>query len=325
LETDKKLKRLIEDYVPNLVSVIIPTYNREAYLLYAVKSVVEQTYRPIECIIVDDGSTDNTKAEVDKIIVQQNTNFSIKYIYQLNSGSQVARNTGTKASDGEFIQYLDSDDLLYPDKIQKQVNYLNNNVEYDGVFGDWQKGNPQNKELIEAYESDDMIMQFLTQKSIVNFSFLMRRRIISKIGEWDVNIKRNQEIDFQVTGLIEGAIYKYQPENCGLWRTHDEERIANTTGSKQVLYFFEKWEKILEERGLLTERLKKSIANVLFWTAVQEIEKPDKQRTDLLLEAIKLDKNISFYNTRKMNLMVKLMGKKPALKLWLFWFKSHLN
>jgi glycosyltransferase involved in cell wall biosynthesis len=312
-------------YSSNCVSVIIPTYNRQFFLKAAVESIVNQTYRPIECIIVDDGSTDDTKVEVEKIDVEQDNNFSIKYIYQENSGSQVARNEGTRLSKGEFVQYLDSDDLLYPEKIEKQVSFFNNHPECDAVFGDWEKGLPDNKEFIKASETNDMISELLTVRPVHTLAFLYRREIIDKIGEWDVNIKRNQEIDFQVSGLIEGAVYKYQPQVCGLWRIHDDARIANTTGPKEVLYFFHKWEKLLEERALLTESLKKNVANVLFWEAVKQTEKPQKGRIYLLLDAIRLDTNIPFYNTPKMRLMVGLMGKRLSLNLWLAWFKKHLK
>jgi glycosyltransferase involved in cell wall biosynthesis len=296
-----------------------------AFLKEAVESIINQTYRPIECIVVDDGSIDNTKELVRELMKKNDNSFTLKYISQNNSGAQVARNAGNQVCSGEFVQYLDSDDLLYPQKIEKQIDFLRNNAECDGVFGDWDMGTAENKEVIEAWESEDMITQLLTEKSIHTLAFLYRREIINKIGEWDVNIKRNQEIDFQVRGLLEGAVYKYQPQICGLWRIHKENRIGNSTGSKEVLYFFRKWEKVLEGKSLLTKKFKEKIANVLFWTAVQEIEKPHKQRMDLLLEAIRLDKNISFYNTPKMKVMVELMGKKPALKLWLFWFKRHLN
>lgn len=315
----------LENYLPDLVSVIIPTYNRSGLLKEAIESIFNQTYRPIECIVVDDGSVDDTKGCVESFDSVAIDTFALKYIYQINGGSQIARNTGTKACKGEFIQYLDSDDLLYPEKIQKQVDYLKTNVDCDGVFGDWQKGNVHHKELIEAFESKDLISQFLTRKAIVNFSFLMRRRIISKIGEWDENVKRNQEIDFQLRGLLEEGVYKYQPQICGLWRIHKETRIANTTGYKEVLYFFEKWEKLLEHKNLLNNKMKENMANVLFWTAIKGTEKPDKQRTHLLLAAIRLDKNISFYNTPKMKLIVGWVGKKIALKLWVLWYQRHLK
>jgi glycosyltransferase involved in cell wall biosynthesis len=325
LENNKKTNWLTKECQSALVSVIIPTYNREGYLQETVQSVISQTYRPIECIIVDDGSTDDTKALINKITRQVDAQFSIKYIYQVNAGSQVARNTGTRASTGEFIQYLDSDDLLYPQKIQKQVAFLKNNVDCDAVFGDWEKGPPENKEFIEARESDDMICQLLTERVIHTLAFLYRRAIVYKIGEWDVIIKRNQEIDFEVRGLLEGAVYRYQPQNCGLWRIHNEDRIGNSTGSKEILHFFKKWEKLLEKRAGFSERLKKGVANVLFWAAVKEAEKPDKLRIFLLRETVRLDPAASFYNTAKMRFMVRFFGPSLALRLWFFWYKRHIK
>jgi uncharacterized protein (DUF1919 family) len=316
LENNKNLNWITEDYIPQLVSVIIPTYNRQAYLPDAVKSVLAQTYRPIECIIVDDGSIDDTKAEVDRI-GYQHERFSIKYLYQTNSGSQIARNKGTRACTGEFIQYLDSDDLLYPDKIQKQVTFLENDPYCDGVFGDWEVGLPDNKVLVEAGESDEMIAQLLTVQSIHTLAMLYRRKIVNRIGEWDVNIKRNQEIDFQVTGLIEGAFYKYQPQNCGLWRTHAEKRIANTTGGKEMKYFFEKWEGKLLSHGLFSETIKKNIATIYFWSIHQSVIDSKADKLNVLLEAARLYPDIAFINTGKMKILRRIFGLKNTLRLWL--------
>src|SRR6185312_13362163 len=102
----------------------------------------------------------------------------------------------------------------------------------------WEMGAPNKKELIEAWESEDMITQLLTEKVIHTLAFLYRRKMVNKIGQWDVSIKRNQEIDFAVRSLLEGGVYKYQSQNCGLWRIHNNEIIASTTGVKEMKDFF---------------------------------------------------------------------------------------
>lgn len=308
-----------------LVSVIIPTYNRSAFLKEAIESVIAQTYRPIECIVVDDGSTDNTKEIVEEIGNRADKNFKLLYIFQENSGSQVARNTGTGASTGEFIQYLDSDDLLYPNKIEKQVLYLTINKDIHGVFGDWEKGTPDKKYFVEAWDSDDMIMQLLTERIIVNFSFLMRREIIDKIGEWDVSIKRNQEIDFQVRGILEGAKFKYLKLTCGLWRIHDGERIANTTGAKEYLNFYHKWESVLSRKGLFNEKMKQNISNTYIWLAWENAKniKDKKTSISLLEEAFRLNPRIPFANSTKMKLIRRFLPLKICIKLW--WFGAKRN
>ena len=108
-----------------LVSVIIPTFNRETTILQALESVLKQTYEPIEIIIVDDGSTDNTKDFLDK--------YQVNYIYQENQGVSSARNTGAKNANGMWLAFLDSDDIWFEDKIAKQIKYSLDNPKYDFI------------------------------------------------------------------------------------------------------------------------------------------------------------------------------------------------
>jgi glycosyltransferase involved in cell wall biosynthesis len=103
-----------------LVSVIIPVFNGRKYLSQAIESVLAQSYRPLELIIVDDGSTDGSAA-----IAQSYK--ETRYIYQSNMGVAVARNTGLAAVKGDFIAFLDADDIWHPLKLQIQIDYLQKN------------------------------------------------------------------------------------------------------------------------------------------------------------------------------------------------------
>lgn len=109
-----------------LISVIIPTYNRGRLILESVNSVLNQTYKNIELIVVDDCSTDDTKEIIESI-----KDFRIKYIkLEKNSGACVARNKGIERATGEFIAFNDSDDLWIPEKINSQLDFLyENNAE----------------------------------------------------------------------------------------------------------------------------------------------------------------------------------------------------
>lgn len=104
--------------VEGLVSTIIPVYNRPSLLREAVASVLAQTYRPIEIMIVDDGSTDETGREAEAL---REAYSEVRAIHRTNGGPGAARETGRSAVEGEFIQYLDSDDLLLPMKFERQV------------------------------------------------------------------------------------------------------------------------------------------------------------------------------------------------------------
>lgn len=102
----------------SLVSIIVPCYNQAQYLEEALQSVLDQTYADWECIIVNDGSPDHTE-KVAKNWVDEDSRF--KYVYKENGGLSSARNAGLEVAKGEYIQFLDSDDLLNKDKLEKQL------------------------------------------------------------------------------------------------------------------------------------------------------------------------------------------------------------
>ena len=116
------------------VTVVIPAYNCELYIDYAVKSVMAQTESNIEILVVDDGSTDNTQAI---LVSLASKDARIKTYKQINSGKpSIARNTGLKEAKGKFICFLDGDDLYHPRKIEKSLEVLKNHPEIDVVFHD---------------------------------------------------------------------------------------------------------------------------------------------------------------------------------------------
>jgi len=108
-----------------LVSIIIPTYNAEKYILDTVNSALSQTYKNIEIIIIDDGSTDDTLNLINSFRLEK-----VKIFTQENKGASVARNNGLKHASGKYIQFLDADDLINEVKIESQVKLLISNPEY---------------------------------------------------------------------------------------------------------------------------------------------------------------------------------------------------
>ena len=110
------------------ISVIIPTYNRGNLISNSIKSVLNQTYKNLEVIVVDDGSTDITPIEIDKIKDER-----LRYIKLTeNSGGSNARNIGIKNAVGKYISFQDSDDIFYPEKLEKQINnIINKNADLD--------------------------------------------------------------------------------------------------------------------------------------------------------------------------------------------------
>ena len=115
-----------------LVSIVIPTYNRSSFLLQAVESILSQTWKNVEIVIVDDGSTDDTREVLAPYMGR------IRYIYQSNSGRpSCPRNVGIRNAAGKYIAFLDSDDIMDPRKIEMQVRFLEKNPEVGMVFTDF--------------------------------------------------------------------------------------------------------------------------------------------------------------------------------------------
>jgi len=112
-----------------LISVILPVFNGGKYLAEAIESVLNQSYRPLDFIVVDDGSTDNTAK------VAASFGSSVRYTYQKNAGTGAARNKGVEAAHGDFFAFVDADDLWTENKLAVQMNTFSDNPEIEAVFG----------------------------------------------------------------------------------------------------------------------------------------------------------------------------------------------
>lgn len=175
------------DYVPNLVSTIIPVFNRPEMLRRSVESVLSQTHRPIQIIIVDDGSTDATPQVGAEL--QSEYRDIIKFVRQENSGPGPARETGRKLADGEFIQYLDSDDLLRPNKFSDQVSALRKHADCDIAYGITQLVNSELELLASPFKwtgkkIDTIYPSLLVDRWWCTHTPLYRRSLTDRIGPW---------------------------------------------------------------------------------------------------------------------------------------------
>ena len=306
-----------------LVSVIIPVYNRINLLEEAILSVIEQTYRPIECIVVDDGSTDQIKNVIDNCLQNIDNDFSLHYLRQRKAGVQIARNLGLNFATGEYLQFLDSDDILYPDKIENQISFLKCNPHIDAVYGDSDVGTLEKRErrsYIEL-ENNELIKKLVIEEVNINtHSILYRRGIIDKVGGWDIEIKKCQEIDLQLICLLHGARFHYLQLNTGLWRVHGGDRIVSNFKGLDLIKFKQKWEKMLSPMGLFTDEMRSKIAGDYMWFASRF---PHNGNCELLIkEAVRLNKNIFFWNRQKMTVLRYLIGDR--LTLWLFALKFKI-
>ncbi|MBL1211027.1 glycosyltransferase family A protein [Geminocystis sp. GBBB08] len=211
-----------------LISVIIPAFNAEKYLKEALESVIKQNYHPLEIILIDDGSTDNT-AKIAKSF--QN----IKYIYQENSGHAIARNNGIKIAKGEFIAFLDADDLWTPNKLSLQINYLNEHPDINYVLGQQkiflESGIKKPKWLKDEY-LDNAIPAYLLS------ALLTRKSIFNQIGYFDSSYKHGNDSDWLLKTIDARLSMYIIPEIVLLKRIHDANQSHNIEEMKSDVLSF---------------------------------------------------------------------------------------
>lgn len=193
------------------VSVVIPTYKRSNMLNRAIESVLKQTYKNIEIIVIDDNNPDTeyrkkTSLEMEKY----KDNPNIKYIkHNRNKNGSVARNTGIYHSTGELITFLDDDDWYHPEKIEKQVEFLVKNKKYKAVYCGWNRGGKQVEPTLEG----DLSSEILSGEKVIRTNTIMIwKSVINEIGGWREDFIRNQEaallLDYFYKGYQIGVISK---------------------------------------------------------------------------------------------------------------------
>jgi glycosyltransferase involved in cell wall biosynthesis len=228
----------------------MPAYNSARFICEAIDSVFAQDYPNTELIVVDDGSTDQT---VEKI---RRYGHRVQIITQANQGSAVARNAGLAAARGEYVAFLDSDDVWLPGKLSAQVNYLARNpdiglvysrwkvweADADGVF--WLTGNtlPTGETTSEpplrlvSDGSGWLYNRLLFSSLLHTITVMARRSLIEKVGEFDPELKRGQDYDYWLRASRHSeihqldrvfALYRLHGEGCvRRWPQHNYERLV---------------------------------------------------------------------------------------------------
>ncbi len=220
-----------------MVSIIIPCYNAAGLLSETLDNVLQQTYSDWECLLIDDGSTDNTK-EVTEYYIGKDSRFS--YYYQNNAGPSAARNTGIKKARGDFYQFIDSDDFIQKEKLKRQIEVFSEHPSCDLVYGDMKYFSRKQDGPIEIRDNqekhwkngrisghDDEVIQVLLYGNImVVQSPLIRKEVFDKIGLWDEQIWFNEDWDVWVRCALYGLVFRFDnaEDTYSLVREHEDSR-----------------------------------------------------------------------------------------------------
>lgn len=186
------------------VSVIIPTYNRKNLVKEAINSVLNQVYKNFEIIVVDDDSEDGTKE------IEEEFEGKIRYFYIKNGGVSKARNYGILKSTGEYITFLDSDDLWQKDKLKKQIDLLFKNPEYKICYTDeiwYRNGIRVNQQKKHYKPSGDIFLDALSLCRISASSIMVEREVFNDIGMFDESLPVCEDYDLWLRMSLKYPIY----------------------------------------------------------------------------------------------------------------------
>lgn len=228
------------------VSVIIPVYNCEKYIREAVESVLAQTYKDFELIVVDDGSTDDSGR-----IVREEFGQVARYYYQPNGGAAKARNAGVKESRGQYIAFLDADDIWAPEKLAVQVPILDGKAEIGLVHSnlEWIDSFGKHVKIWETSQCNDgYARQFLKGHVISPDTSLIRREIFVTAGGFDE--------DFRAAGYEDLEFFIRLGQLCEIYWVEEPLAKARDWESKR-----HNEATALRNRGVFLQRMIKRFGN----------------------------------------------------------------
>lgn len=280
-----------------LVSIIIVAHNNWPDLELAIQSALHQSYTPVEVIVVDNSSSDATAQLVPKLFGSR-----IRYVRQPNTGEGGGRNAGIRLATGEFIQFLDGDDCLAPDKVEKQIATFNAASDVDVVYGDvrqFQTGTgPATWEDWDTQDHKDMLATLLSPQGngggLIPDSVIFRRRALELVGPWvenapcpegTVHAYGGSDQDYWLRAAWSGCRFRYCPGSLCFYRrqpgqlsSHFRARLRGMESA-----FIRAREYITQEpyRTAASQRL----GHILFYLAVSERESNVRTSLSKLIKA----------------------------------------
>jgi glycosyltransferase involved in cell wall biosynthesis len=219
------------------LSVVIPTYNRFAMLLRAVGSVCQIKHRPLEVIVVDDGSTDGTadrSEEIQTICDQASADF--KFIRQKNAGAASARNNGWDHATGDLIQWVDSDDTIMPEGVEALIEALKNDTEIDLAYGlvritDAEgRGDETMGKEAAGWETDYFDYLWHTMGAVY------RTAALKRVGRWTKGLVLGDDWEFSSRVRIAGCRYRFIDAIVGDYIHHGQDALTTTVFDESKCY-----------------------------------------------------------------------------------------
>ena len=236
------------------VSVVIPTYKDRGGLVNCIDSVLNQGYEGlIEVIVVDDNDPNSIyRKQTEQVMHAYDNNPKVIYLRHLkNINGSAARNTGIRASKGEFVAFLDDDDIYLKDKLAKQVSYLENNPQKDAVYCFSSKINSVVREKV--FENDATRDILLMQSNFQTSTLVFRRGILEKLHGFDESFIRHQDYELMLRFFHNGFSLGCVPEQLVVIGRNAGENIPKGKKLEEIkTYFFSVFKSFIDEENRKT-------------------------------------------------------------------------
>jgi glycosyltransferase involved in cell wall biosynthesis len=269
------------------ISVILPTFNRSQYLPLALDSIFGQSFRDFEVIVVDDGSTDDTRQVVSKYATQ------VEYIYQENQGRGAARNMGVEHARGEYIAFLDSDDLWHPDHLERLMAFFGKNSDSVFVHGPVDVIGEGGLKDLESTQKMMILFEKAKQRGysyknllgsclIFTSATLVKKSLFAMVGPFDRALRILEDLDWYLRvaqryriGYLDGPpVASYRLHKGNAFRAGDQE-VLDT----YVCIFSRHLEEI---PGFPRDRIAMSQAHVSLSFCYSGLNQPDRSRRHIV-------------------------------------------
>lgn len=193
-----------------LVSIVVPLYNKEKWVIPTLNSVALQSYAKWECIIVDDGSTDNSLSLVKYFISA--TPGDWKIVSQKNAGQSRARNLGIEMAKGDYLAFLDGDDLWLPEKLKEQVDFLENHKHIDALvsgYAIFEQGQKSGIRVVAHRSTKRMIHGWLTMRGfggLIESTGIVRKETLKRLGGFNETLSTSAGLDLSTRLFTESRL-----------------------------------------------------------------------------------------------------------------------
>jgi glycosyltransferase involved in cell wall biosynthesis len=250
------------------VSVIVPTYNAPHFLVETVESILAQTYRDFELMVVDDGSEPSTRKALEPYM------HRIRYVWRENGGPSAARNTGIRHASGELVAFCDHDDLWLPDKLERQMSYIESHSNAGLYYCEYSHFGDRTDKRPRRQHSGWVFPRLWQKRFLQTLTVVCRREVFDKAGEFDESLRYCQDYDMWLRvalhfrfGFTGGTLARYRLHTANLAR---ERAMENTLEKLSVIL---KAYRLGREAGQISLYLRNRVFSEIYFRVGEDLER----------------------------------------------------